>query len=630
MKKFLLTTVILCIGMQGFSQKRAILPKEKVNESKTITLQKALAGAEVVQIPVVPVPSVPAVSKGELIAGGTVYDVQTNSCLSNRMWLFDDGTAAAVWTMGLGNSPAGPQRGTGYNYFDGTSWSEPPAERIEDDRCGWPSYAAWGENGEIVVSHLAGQTIYPDGGLLINKREEKGTGEWTQIYLPGPADMGGSDITWPRMTTSGTDHSIIHIIVPCALDGVFEGQNRPLFYIKSENGGEDWTDWTILDEINSDFYSGFHADDYTWAESRGNTIAFTIASPWHDWIVMKSTDNGDTWTKIIIWEHPYPMWDWNSTITTDTIWAPDYSADIAIDANGLVHAVCGLTRVAHTEPGTSFSFWPFTDGIVYWDETMPPFTAENQHRALAYENLVVNKTLIGYVVDQSTPLLNEVLTYPELGLSTMPTISISPTNFVFVAWSSVTEGYDNGQFNFRHIWRRYSTENGSAFTWSELTDLDTDINHWLDECIYPVLAGNVEFVPLGQNFHLIYNADPLPGLYFLQTPSQSSATDNTIYDYSEIVIGTGENQITTGVSVSQNLPNPFSSTSVINVTITKRSALSLEVVNIVGQVVYEIDKGLVNSGVHTFTIDAKSFMPGLYFYTVKVGDESVTKKMIVE
>lgn len=629
MKKILLSTVILGIGMLGFSQKRAILPKEKVNESKTIILQKPATGAEAVQMPVIPAPSVPAASKGELIAGETVYDVQTNSSLGNRMWLFGDGTAAAVWTMGLGSNPAGPERGTGYNYFDGTSWGDPPTVRIEDDRCGWPSIAAWGENGEIVVSHLAGQTVYTDGGLLINKREEKGTGDWTQIYLPGPAGMGGTDITWPRLTTSGANHEYIHIIVPSASDE-YADQKRPLFYIRSDDGGETWTEWKILDEINSDYYSGFHADDYTWAESRGNTIAFTIASPWHDWIVMKSTDNGDTWTKIVIWEHPYPMWDWDNTITTDTIWATDYSADIAIDADGMVHAVCGLTRVAHTETGTSYSYWPFTDGIIYWDETMPSFTAENQHRALAYENLVEDKTLIGYVVDQGTPLLDEILTYPELGMSTMPTISISPTNFVFVAWSSVTEGYDNGQFNFRHIWMRYSTENGSADSWGDFTDLDTNISHWLDECIYPVLAGNVEFVPTGQKFHLIYNADELPGLFFLQTPSQNDATDNTIYEYSDIVIGTGDNQITTEVSVSQNLPNPFSSVSVINVSLTKRSNLSLEVVNIVGQVVYKIDQGMVNSGKHSFKIDAKNFEPGLYFYTVKAGGNSVTKKMIIE
>ena len=630
MKKILLSTVILSIGVLGFSQKRAIFPKEKLNESKTTVLQKAVTGAEVIQMPVIPAPSVPAASKGELIAGGTVYDVQTNSSLGNRMWLFDDGTAAAVWTMGLGSNPAGPERGTGYNYFDGTSWGDPPAARIEDDRCGWPSYAAWGENGEIVVSHLAGQTVYPDGGLLINKRVEKGTGEWTQIYLPGPADMGGTDITWPRMTTSGADHSIIHIIVPCALDGVYEGQNRPLFYIKSENGGEDWTDWKILDEINSDYYSGFHADDYTWAESRGNTIAFTISSPWHDWIVMKSTDNGETWTKIVIWEHPYPMWDWDNTITTDTIWATDYSADIAIDADGMVHAVCGLTRVAHTETGTSYSYWPITDGIIYWDETMPSFTAENQHRALAYENLVEDKTLIGYVVDQGIPLLDEVLTYPELGLSTMPSITVSSSgNQVYVAWSSLTEGYDNGQFNFRHIWLRRSYDNGNANSWGSFIDIDTDIGHWLDECIYPVFAGDVEYTNMGQKFHLIYNADLSPGLYFLQTPSQNEPTDNTIYHFSDILVGIGKQHLI-DTNVSQNYPNPFAASSVVNVTLPGRTNLSLEVVNLMGQVVFTADKGVVDSGMHTFTIDASNLGSGVYFYTVKAGESSVTRKMLVE
>ena len=621
MKRILLTAVILSMVTLGFSQKQSNFPKEKVNVAVKATVPTSLTGAEVIQMPVNPNVAISAASKDELIIGKTKYDLQSNTLLGNRMWLFDDGTAGAVWTMGIGDDTNFPGRGTGYNYYDGTAWGPEPTQRIEDDRCGWPSYAAWGENGEVAVSHLAGQSIYTDGGLMLNKRVEKGVGDWTEIYIPGPADMGGAGITWPRVMTSGANHEYIHIIVPAA--AAYAGQDRPLLYIRSDDGGETWTDWTILEDINADYYMGFNADDYTWAESRGDEIAFTISSPWYDWIVMKSMDNGDTWEKIIIWENPYPMFDWNSTITTDTLWAPDHSADIAIDDNGMIHAVCGLTRVAHTEVGTSYSYWPWTDGIIYWNETMDPFTNENQHYALKYDNLTEDVNYIGWVVDNGTPLMDELLTYRELGMSTMPNITAN-NNQVVVVWSSITAGYDNGQYNFRHIWTRRSYDNGNPNTWGAMIDMDTDISHWLDECIYPVLAGSLDDA---DNAYFMYNSDATPGTAL---DGDHDYQDNTEYGLKYITTGVKENKLITDANVSQNYPNPATGNTVVNVTLPIAANLSLEVTNLMGQVVYTVNEDAANAGMHSFTIDASNLGSGVYFYTVKAGESSVTKKMIVE
>ncbi len=619
MKKILLSALILSFVTLGFSQKNENFPKEKVNVAVSATVQAPLTGAEVIQMPVNPNVATPLASKDDLIAGKTKYDLQSNSLLGNRVWLYDDGTAGADWTMGIGDDITFPGRGSGYNYFDGTAWGPEPEVSLEDDRCGWPSYAAWGENGEINVAHLAGQSIYTEGGFLINKRAEKGVGDWTQIWLQGPADMGGTDVTWPRVMTSGANHNHIHIICPAA--AAYADQDTPLFYIRSSDGGETWTDWVILEEINSDYYMGFGADDYTFAESRGDVIAFTIVSSWHDWIIMKSMDNGGTWEKIIPWEHPYPMFDWNSTITTDTIWAPAGAADIALDENGMVHATCALTRVAHTAVGTTYSYWAWTDGIIYWNETMPAFTAPNQHRALAYENLVEDENYIGWVVEGE--LMTELHTYREQGMSSFPNIS-ADNNQVVVVWSSVTPGYDNQQFNFRHIWTRRSYNNGVANSWGDLKDMDTDIAHWLDECIYPVMAGS--FDDADQAF-FIYNADATPGTAL---DADHDYQDNIEYNVAWIPVGIENNKSLTDANVSQNYPNPFNGTSVVNITLEERSILSLEVSNLIGQVVYTADKGVVNSGMHSFTIDASNLGSGVYFYTVKAGESSVTKKMIVE
>ncbi|MCK4289044.1 MAG: hypothetical protein KAW86_07560, partial [Bacteroidales bacterium] len=59
-------------------------------------------------------------------------------------------------------------------------------------------------------------------------------------------------------------------------------------------------------------------------------------------------------------------------------------------------------------------------------------------------------------------------------------------------------------------------------------------------------------------------------------------------------------------SVSQNCPNPFNDISTITVNLEKASELSLEVFNLTGQKVYEINNGKVGAGSHTLTIDASN------------------------
>ena len=49
-----------------------------------------------------------------------------------------------------------------------------------------------------------------------------------------------------------------------------------------------------------------------------------------------------------------------------------------------------------------------------------------------------------------------------------------------------------------------------------------------------------------------------------------------------------------------------------------------------GQNVFKVNAGVVQPGMNKITIDATELTPGIYFYTVKAGDSSVTKKMIVE
>jgi len=106
--------------------------------------------------------------------------------------------------------------------------------------------------------------------------------------------------------------------------------------------------------------------------------------------------------------------------------------------------------------------------------------------------------------------------------------------------------------------------------------------------------------------------------------------DFTYSDADFAVVGLKENDQRYITSVAQNYPNPFSQTSKVEVSLNAKSSLRMVVTNLIGQQVMEIDRGVVPAGTHQFMIDGSKLGSGVYFYTVFAGEESVTRKMVVE
>lgn len=86
---------------------------------------------------------------------------------------------------------------------------------------------------------------------------------------------------------------------------------------------------------------------------------------------------------------------------------------------------------------------------------------------------------------------------------------------------------------------------------------------------------------------------------------------------------------TEAFTLSQNQPNPFSGTTTITVSSSVVAPVSVEVANIMGQTVMTQSEGTIN-GSKQITIDASNLEAGIYFYTVRVGANSQTKKMMVK
>lgn len=553
----------------------------------------------------------------------TLYDLQTNSAMQQRFYRYDDGTMAGVATMSK-ETTGYSDRGTGYNYFDGTAWGAPPTTRIETLRTGWPDYAPLGPNGEIVVAHASGTAP-----LYINRRDTRGTGAWTQTELAGPA--GAAGMLWPRMVTSGTDNMTVHIFALTSPTGnggvVWNDMDGALVYNRSLDGGDTWDGWVQMDGMTSAEYLSFSGDAYAWAKPMGNTLAFIVGDSFNDEFIMKSTDNGDTWTKTIVWDCPFDLW--TGLDSTGQFYSSDGTSAAAIGPDGTVHVLFGLGLSSGDIGGATY--WTINnDGLIYWNEDMPELP-----QSLDPDELYANGNYIGWVLDTNVfyiPIAQYAFYYGSM--SSMPTLVVDEYDQVFAFWSSMTINQDPNAFLLRHIFARASVDGGT--TWRDtIVDVTGEFIQQWTEFVYATAAGNST-----DKIYLMEQDDDLAGVYLKSTNAgyqgQMEPTTNNLtvmeIDKADIIQwGVGINDKKADLfTVSQNYPNPVNGRTAISVNLSQTGNLALSLTNVVGQQVMKIEKGAVNSGNHQFFLDGSVLPAGIYFYTVTVNNQSVTKRMIVE
>lgn len=626
MKKLLLLTLALVVGFSVISQ-IAPVSKDLLKKTEKVAYQKPISDLPDFSPGVNPTVRNTTLAPNETIIGTTMYDLWTNAAYGDRFYRYNDGSMVAVWTIG-NQATAFPDRGTGMNIYDGTAWGPEPTARIESVRTGWGSYAPMGLNGEMVAAHNG-------TNLTISTRDTRFTGTWNSATYAGPGN--GCQPTWPKLVSSGDQNQYQHIFYHSYNQyPAGSGQPGALLYARTSDGGATWDPaGEVLPDLGPDNYFEFQSEEFVLA-SRGDVVALFVCGAWEDMFILKSEDNGDTWHKIMVREHPYPFFD-VLTMTMDTTFVCDNSGSIAIDNTGKCHVVFGMSRIMiETVNAGAYNFFPFVDGIGYWNEDMPAFS--NDLNALAgpqygyaTSEMVENVNYIGWTQDvdgdgQITFITTPTgfpMSYRSIGLSTMPTITIDDENNIFVAWASTTETYDNFSYNFKKIWAR-AYANGQ---WGPFDHVTADIIHIFDESIYPLFAQSSD----ANNVNLIYNADGTPGLAL---DTDHDYQTNSIW-YSEIpksdlLTGIGDPTPNNNATVSQNYPNPFTGTSTITVSLQKGANLSMKVTNILGQEVMNFQRGDVAAGTYYFQVDGAKLENGVYFYTVKAGNSEVTKKMVVK
>ncbi|MBE0571547.1 MAG: T9SS type A sorting domain-containing protein [Ignavibacteriaceae bacterium] len=107
--------------------------------------------------------------------------------------------------------------------------------------------------------------------------------------------------------------------------------------------------------------------------------------------------------------------------------------------------------------------------------------------------------------------------------------------------------------------------------------------------------------------------------------------DGVIYGDTTLVVSVenGQNPIETEFKLEQNYPNPFNPTTSIQYAIGSRQFVTIKVYDVLGNEIATLVNEEKPAGEYEVEFDAVGLPSGVYFYQLKSGSFTETKKMIL-
>ncbi|MES2763560.1 MAG: T9SS type A sorting domain-containing protein [Bacteroidota bacterium] len=578
----------------------------------------------------------------EAVLGKTIYDLQSNSSVGDRIVVNADGTIATCWTFEPTDvTGAYANRGTGYNYYNGAVWSPTPSVRIEPVRVGWGNVVNTRSGKELIFSHGAG-----NAASNLASRATKGSGTWSHSTSV-PLNITGGN-WWPRMVSSspsgGDTVYAISISYPVANGGaMYNGLDGALLFSRSVDAG---LSWDIQNQQPTGFtaanYLGFGGDAYA-ITAKGSTVAIVAGDSDSDIGLAKSTDGGLTWTYKRIYKFPITLWDATTTISdvdgdavADTIETNDGSFAIALDNSGVAYVSYGAYKILGDDPAAGTSYFPYWDGLYLWNENMAQDLGGNI--VAGVEDLGGDNTI------SFPPVTSPALAFGRWGcsLTSFPSMAFDANNDLFLSYSSIVDGLASATNSDKLVRHQYVVKSCVLTPGMEVFTNPMDIVGYFPgseyEGVFGSMAKNID-----GNVHIVYQRDFYPG-------NGIPATSGTNPDADNLTDGGGDNDIVyakipvgdfvcvTGVkeSISNTVadmnfyPNPASTSATLDIKLTEGAKLDISIINTVGQTVYSTSV-IGNVGANKVDFNLNNLSSGLYFYQVKVGNsKAITKKFAVE
>ena len=536
-------------------------------------------------------------------------------------------------------------------------------------------------------SIMRNQIVYWHGVKFANMVRPYGTGPATTRHVVfsqrdsvtgaySNVDAFGGSAGYPDIDVAATDPGILGTIgivshQPCKLalwDGVssfivnpFSPGLDPSFQFSGANmwlstsgntvaGRDQFQFFKSADGVtftNWDSISGFNASPLFWADN-GSTEAGISKSPNEKYIVYYSTSAGEVnpngsdkkayngvpldscdqfWA--IVSTNSGTSWT-GKRIEADGVIGlianyPDYApimenfgqVDLAVTNAGVIHAVAnGYGLVFNgTRDTVTANMFP----LLYYNSSADKWISVSD----------VNIDTIQSIIDL----------YPGNNLGNgYPSVSVSEDGkLVYVMWTGpqITSGKidtasDLGTpYFWRDLYHTWSIDGG--LTWKAPSVLSGD--KLTSEC-YGHSPQLLRFDPVQQKYvaDIVYLADLNTGVSIFS--GGGVATNNPImYDaftIPDVPVGiTDGNQIVRSFNLNQNYPNPFNPSTKIDYALPEKSNVSLKVFDMLGREVANLVNSTEEAGNHSVNFNASKLASGLYIYTLKAGNNLMSKKMML-
>jgi hypothetical protein len=336
----------------------------------------------------------------------------------------------------------------------------------------------------------------------------------------------------------------------------------------------------------------------------------------------------------------------------------DETFSAAIDDEGMVHVAFGtrlVQRDEESQPGY-WSYWHGTGEILYWQETMPPYTVlmdtlnevENQPYSIGRPNLDGDDTIwylnatdtwVGYRFSGAT-------SYPNL---------VAEGGKVYMLYTSTLEYpylFTESQY-YRGVFATVSHNNG--LTWDDQESVSWLSYHrdlyyvdWVStelygehttfneaENMWPVMAPK----SANDKLFMMWYADYIPGsiggmatnpmnIFGYSIPKEDIGFFNNCVEVYQNLWNIGDGIQENTLSEMKIYPNPASNNLTVNVLSKETTKANLVITNLMGQVVYSQNVAL-ETGANQFNLSVLNYSSGFYLVNVKTSKGSSTQKLIV-
>ncbi len=678
MKKLLLLNLALCIGLISYTQQKPVVKPDAQKVAVSKFDKKLMSYADKVGVKEQVLSVKPAPNRGITGDPNVITIIEIGSSANAFGYGLSNGNATFVWADDDLHTVANTHRMGGDVGPPGQYSGDLAYDISTDQGITWTNQIKIYESNITSGQDNSDAARYPQGAIYNPPGNTDPNNAWVAFFAPNlDGSNGGSwgGYSYGVASIGDPEDTTKHLLSSDIPNGFYQGVPTA-FHITQQ--GEAWmADAALIDSYldytgNIIFMHGVFNDDindyeyeeflapatcedagslkmafspdgqigYVFWIDINQSIPFYDEDGWDYPLLFKTEDGGETWDSDLIsvqlggpggietikyWlsdeqlnEYFEPgTWNRDEIIYSARWW----NSDIAVDAGGNPHLITSV-HVGWEDGGSLYiGIEPYTMGIF---DIYSLDGGENIDQAVL---LGTTKTYRGIFQP------NDFTEYNRTGVST----TMDGTK-MFFSWIDTQADGINENIAPDIFARGFDlvtnmlTEGESSGGSTNVTALSTGMwQSWSKAASYYVFTDNDDFImPLVYQFLDPENVTNPIRFNYIQDFSFNIA-DFTLPSGNDPFPWVGiENQEMITAEVSQNYPNPFNNTSLISVKLEEPACLSLEVTNILGQKVYMEDRGYTGQHTVQFTLNADYFDPGIYFYTVRTGNQAVTRQMIVE